>query len=118
MTLAVGARYWINVSMLPSPVNGPAMRCPYNGHLWADFTWTGAPTGTLALQCRTAGGPWVEVPGAAPAFTTQPGGAPAGPIMCNWVNMPGTEFRFVYTGAGAGNITANVGFGDVQEASD
>jgi hypothetical protein len=117
MTLAVGAKYWVAADMAVSPLNGPAMRCPYNGHVWADFTWTGTPTGTLALQFRTAGGPWLEVPGSAAAFTVQPAGAPGGPLACNWVNVPGTEFRVVYAGAGGGTITANVGFGDVQEAS-
>jgi hypothetical protein len=111
MSQAVGAKYWQAESML-SPLLGPAMLCPYNGHLWADFDWTGAPIGLLALQFRTGSGPWLDVPGA--GFPTQPIGVP-GSVVCNWLNVPGTEFRFVYTGAGLGTITANVGFGDVQE---
>jgi len=115
MTLAVGAKYWQAVDMSASPLLGPPLRCPYNGRLWADFTWTGAPTGLFALQARTGSGPWFDVPGAAAGFTQPSGAAQVAPAPSNWVNVPGTEFRFTYTGAGAGLVTANVGFGDVQE---
>lgn len=117
MSQPVGSKYWQGVSMLPSPLLGPGMLCPYNGHLWATFTWDGTPTGLLALEVRVNSGPWVAVPGSAVEFTTQPSGAPmATPMLCNWVNLPGDQFRFTYTGAGAGTITAHVGFGDVQES--
>jgi hypothetical protein len=115
MTVAVGAKYWQAVT-LGATLNGPAMRCPYNGHLWGDLTWTGTPTGTFVLQARTAAGPWFDVPGAAAGFPSQPAGAAqATPQAFNFVNMPGDEFRLRYTGAGGGTVTANVGFGDVQE---
>lgn len=115
MSVAVGCKYWQNVDLSASPVLGPALRCPYNGHLWGDFTWTGTPTGTFAIQVRTAGGPWNDVSGAAAGWSTQPAGA-AGTALINLVNLPGDEFRITYTGAGAGSVNGNVGFGDVQEA--
>jgi hypothetical protein len=115
MSQPVGAKYWQNVT-LGAALNGPVLRCPYNGRLWGTFTWTGTPTGTFALETRVAGGPWAVVPGAAAAWTTQPGGAAqASPIYVNWVNVPGDEFRITYAGAGAGTVTAHIGFGDSQE---
>ena len=115
MSQAVGAKYWQGVT-LGTTLNGPAMRCPYNGHLWGDLTWTGSPTGTFFLQVRTAGGTWYDVPGAAAGFASQPAGA-AQPVPqpFNFVIVPGDEFRLRYSGAGAGAVSANVGFGDVQE---
>ena len=115
MSQAVGAKYWVGAT-LGAALVGPAMRAPYNGHVWGDLTWTGTPTGTFFFQARTAGGPWYDVPGSGAAFASQPTGAaqPAAQPF-NLVNVPGDEFRLRYAGAGAGTVTANIGFGDVQE---
>jgi hypothetical protein len=116
--IVVGIKYWQAVT-LGTVLNGPAIMAPYNGRMSAAFTWTGTPTGTFALQCRMAGGTWDEVPGAAAEFTTSPNAQPAGgasttPTTVNFSVVPGTEYRFVYTGSGAGTVTCNIAQGDVM----
>lgn len=115
MSQTVGCKYWA-ATTITAALQGPAMKAPYNGRLSGDFSWTGTPTGTIALESRIAGGTWGTVPDSSAEFTTQPAGAAqAAPIKCNWYNLPGDEFRFTYTGTANGTITANIAFGDVQE---
>jgi len=107
-------KYWVAQSGA-STVTGTWQRVPYNGRLSADFEWTSTLSGTIKLQHRTRDGSAFDTPGASTEFTSQPAGAP-GSVACNWTNMPGEEYRFVYTAAaGAGNLTANVGVGDDPE---
>lgn len=113
--IVAAIKYWAVVT-LGAALNGSALPVPYDGRLSAFFTWTGTPTGTFVLQARAAGGAWAEVPGASVQFTTQPAGAAvATPVVCNFSVMPGSEYRFVYTGAGAGTVTCNIAQGDSQE---
>lgn len=112
----VNIKYW-QAQSLAASVNGPALPCPANGRLSAAFTWTGTPTGTIALQCRMAGGTFATVPGASTEFTSQPAGsAVSTPLVVNFDVVPGGEYRFIYThGGSTGTITCNVAQGDSQE---
>lgn len=107
-------KYWVAQSGAAT-VTGVGLKCPYNGRLSATFEWTGTLSGTIALQHRHRDGSWLATPGASTEFTSQPAGS-ASSVACNWANMPGEEFRFVYTASsGTGNLTANLGLGDDPE---
>lgn len=68
--------------------------------------WTGTPTGVFSLQSSFDGGQtWITTPGASTEFTAQPaGGASSG--LWNWINVPGTLWRLLYTAtSGTGTLT-------------
>lgn len=114
--ITVAIKYWQAVSTAAN-ITGAALKVGYNNRVTAAFTWTGTPTGTLALQCRMAGGTWGDVPGASTEFTTQPAGAAQStPVIGNWSNVPGDEYRFTFTGSGSGTITCNIAQGDLHVA--
>ena len=76
------------------------------------LAWTGTPTGVLALQTSFDGGTtWTTVPGASVEFTSngqaQPAGG-AGSGIYNWQDVPGAEFRILYTAtSGTGTLTGS-----------
>lgn len=107
---------YMQAESLAASVNGAWLRAPADGHVSAFITWTGTPTGTLKLEARAAGGTEGEVPGSSAQFTTQPAGAAqATPIICNWDNVPGGEYRITYTRSGStGTMTINLAQGDTN----
>jgi hypothetical protein len=71
---------------------------------------TGTPTGTFKLQASFDGTNWVDTPNASTEFTSQPAGAYD--IVCNWTNLPGTQWRLVYTRtSGSGTLTSYYAMG-------
>lgn len=115
MSRVVGIKYWRAETATHSvTVTGAWLTKPYNGHVSADFSWTGDIAGTIKMQHRTQQGTAYDTPDASTEFT-QPAGS-ASSTQCNWVDVPGTEYRFVYTSAsGTGTITCNIAQGDVPE---
>lgn len=116
MSRVVSIKYWVAETATHSAtVTGAWLAKPYDGHVSADFSWTGTIAGTIKMQHRTAGGTAYDTPNASSQFTTQPAGS-ASNVQCNWANVPGTEYRFVYTSAsGTGTITCNIAQGDMPE---
>lgn len=117
MSQVVYCKYWTALSTAAT-ITGDAVKVPYNGHVSATFTWTDDTTGTFKLQHRAReGGTWVDTPNASLEFTTQPNGTNATTVAVNWTNVPGHEFRFVFTrSAGTtGTVTTVIAMGDRQE---
>jgi hypothetical protein len=115
MSLTVSARYWRAESTAAS-ITGAWIKKPYNRHVSAEFTWTSTTNGTIKMQHRSAGGTAVDTSDADAEFSSQPNGSNAGTIQCNWENVPGDEYRFVYTRTnGTGALTCNLAQGDSQE---
>lgn len=94
------------------PSSGTASFGPFpvaGRRLSVQATWTGAPTGTFALQCSFDGSTWTTVPGAAAEFTANSQAQPAGSgasAVWNWSNVPGNSARILYTAtSGTGTLT-------------
>ena len=72
--------------------------------------WTSTPTGTFTLECLFQDGVWRTVPGAAAEFTANGQAQPAGSAssgVWNWSNIPGSQWRLVYTrSSGSGIFTS------------
>lgn len=112
----ISCKYWQAVTTAAS-ITGEAIKKPYDRYISATFTWTDTTEGTIELQHRDrVGGTWVATTGASAEFSAQPNGANAGTIQCNWSNVPGIEFRFVFTPVGGtGAMTCDISMGDIQE---
>jgi hypothetical protein len=76
------------------------------GRLSVYVSLTGTGTGVFKLQTSFDGGvSWIDTPGASSEISAQPAGA-AFSALWNWANVPGTNWRVLYTAtSGAGTAT-------------
>lgn len=76
------------------------------GRLSIYVSATGTATGVFKLQSSFDGGAtWIDTPGAATEIAAQPAGA-AFTALWNWSNVPGGNWRILFTGSGPGTGTA------------
>lgn len=118
MSQPIYCKYWQAVDGAAT-ITGEAIKKPYDRFVSATFVWTGTLSGTIKLQHRDReGGTWMDTPNASSEFTVQPSGGGTLSVAVEFANVPGHEFRFVYTAAaGAGTMTCDISMGDRQEWS-